>query len=531
MAPRVTAVLPLLLLVVLAGGLAGVASTARILGVFPFPGRSHVVIYSSLLRGLAARGHNVTVFSAYSLDQPVANYTAVKLALDLSAQADIRKNKGLFSFGEQNPFFTIVISHVLAPTFTEQTFQQSSIQDLIATANEKFDLVIIEDLYADAFAGFAHKFDAPLIYMSPITGYPWTNDLIGNPSPDSYVPSIFSQYSDHMTFRERLFNTVINTFGRLFRQLYYIPRQNSMMRQYFKGVPNLPHISEIITQRTALVFTYAMPGVSYPQPLLPNLIQIGGMHLKPVKPLPKDLKKYLDDASEGVIYFSMGSNLRSADFSEEQRDAFFKTFSKLKQKILWKFEEDQLTGQPKNLKISKWFPQNDILAHPNVILFITHGGILSTQEALYHGVPVIGIPIYGDQAQNMKTLENLDCGLQLKYSDINDASFESVVKEAITNPKYLKRAKEVSRIFRDQPQSPLEKGVFWTEYVLRHKGAAHLRSAATDLSWYQYLLLDVVAVLVLVPAALVYCVLMLCRRLCCATKKIVIKDVKKKKKQ
>ncbi|XP_063220627.1 UDP-glycosyltransferase UGT5-like [Bacillus rossius redtenbacheri] len=518
MAPRVPAVLlPLLLLVVLAGGLAGVASAARILGVFPFPGRSHVVIYSSLLRGLAARGHNVTVFSAYPLDQPVANYTAVKLALDLSAQAELRKNKSMFSLGEQNPFFTVVMQHFIGPTYTEQALQQSSIQDLISATDEKFDLVFLEDLYADAFAGFAHKFDAPLIYMSPITGFPWTNDLIGNPSPDSYVPSIFSQYSDHMSFRERLLNTVLNTFSRLL-----------VSSTYFKGFPDLPHLSEIIIQRTALVFTYARPGVSYPQPLLPNMIQIGGMHLKPVKPLPRDLKKYLDDASEGVVYFSMGSNLRSAEFPEELRDAFVKTFSKLKQKILWKFEDDQLPGQPQNLKISKWFPQNDILGHPNVMLFITHGGILSTQEALYHGVPLIGIPIYGDQAQNMKTLENLDCGLQLKYSDINDASFERVVKEALTNPKYLKRAKEVSRIFRDQPQSPLEKGVFWTEYVLRHKGTAHLRSAATDLSWYQYLLLDVVAVLVLVPAALVYCVLMLCRRLCCATKKIIIKDVKKK---
>ncbi|XP_063221119.1 UDP-glycosyltransferase UGT5-like isoform X2 [Bacillus rossius redtenbacheri] len=531
MAPRVTAVLLPLLLVVLAGGLAGVASAARILGVFPFPSRSHVVIYSTLMRGLAARGHHVTVFSGYPLDPPVANYTDVKLTFDMSALAAVRKNKSMFSLGEQNAFFSVVISHFIGPTFAEQAFQHSSIQDLIATTNEKFDLVILADFFVDAFAGFAHKFDAPLIYMSPITGFPWTNDLIGNPSPDSYVPSIFSQYSDHMSFRERLFNTVINTFGRLFHQLYYLPKQNSMMRQYFKVVPDLPHVSEIIIQRTALVFTYAMPGVSYPQPLLPNLIQIGGIHVKPVKPLPKDLKKYMDDASEGVIYFSMGSNLRSAEFSEEQRDAFIKTFSKLKQKILWKFEEDQLPGQPQNLKISKWFPQNDILAHPNVVLFITHGGILSTQEALYHGVPVIGIPIFGDQALNMKTLENLDCGLQLKYSDINDASFERVVKEAITNPKYLKRAKEVSRIFRDQPQSPLEKGVFWTEYVLRHKGAAHLRSAATHLSWYQYLLLDVVAVLVLVPAALVYCVLMLCRRLCCATKKIIIKDVKKKKKQ
>jgi len=40
--------------------------------------------------------------------------------------------------------------------------------------------------------------------------------------------------------------------------------------------------------------------------------------------------------------------------------------------------------------------------------------------------------------------------------------------------------------------------VYWTEYVIRHKGAPHLRSAALDLAWYQYFLLDVIAVLALV---------------------------------
>ena len=39
--------------------------------------------------------------------------------------------------------------------------------------------------------------------------------------------------------------------------------------------------------------------------------------------------------------------------------------------------------------------------------------------------------------------------------------------------------------------------MYWTEYVIRHKGAPHLRSGALDLTWYQYLLLDVIAVLAL----------------------------------
>jgi glucuronosyltransferase len=55
--------------------------------------------------------------------------------------------------------------------------------------------------------------------------------------------------------------------------------------------------------------------------------------------------------------------------------------------------------------------------------------------------------------------------------------------------------KTLSAVLRDQPQTPLDRAVYWTEYVIRHKGAPHLRSAAADLSWYQYLLLDVMLLL------------------------------------
>ena len=60
--------------------------------------------------------------------------------------------------------------------------------------------------------------------------------------------------------------------------------------------------------------------------------------------------------------------------------------------------------------------------------------------------------------------------------------------------RYRENAQLFSRIYRDQPLTPLKQAVYWTEYVIRHKGAPHLRSAVLDLAWYQYFLLDVSAV-------------------------------------
>lgn len=57
------------------------------------------------------------------------------------------------------------------------------------------------------------------------------------------------------------------------------------------------------------------------------------------------------------------------------------TFAELPYKILWKFEDDQLEGKPNNIKTNKWLPQQDLLGHPNIKLFITQGGLQSLEEA------------------------------------------------------------------------------------------------------------------------------------------------------
>ncbi len=77
---------------------------------------------------------------------------------------------------------------------------------------------------------------------------------------------------------------------------------------------------------------------------------------------------------------------------KEAKKIFLSSFSKLKQRVVWKWETETMGDIkiPKNVKLSKWLPQQDVLAHPNTKLFMSHGGLLSIQETLYHGVPVLG---------------------------------------------------------------------------------------------------------------------------------------------
>ena len=76
--------------------------------------------------------------------------------------------------------------------------------------------------------------------------------------------------------------------------------------------------------------------------------------------LYQDLKKLMDNAKNGVIYFSMGSNLNSKDLPDEVKDSLLKMFGSLKQTVLWKFEE-VLPNLPKNVHILEWAPQQAIL--------------------------------------------------------------------------------------------------------------------------------------------------------------------------
>ena len=96
---------------------------------------------------------------------------------------------------------------------------------------------------------------------------------------------------------------------------------------------------------------------------------------------------------------------------------------------------------------------------------------------------------------------------------------------------YKENAMRLSRIHHDQPVKPLDRAVFWIEFVMRHKGAKHLRVAAHDLSWVQYHSLDVIgfllACVVILTFIITKCCLFVCRK--CCMKKGKKRGTRKKK--
>lgn len=82
---------------------------------------------------------------------------------------------------------------------------------------------------------------------------------------------------------------------------------------------------------------------------------------------------------------------------------------------------------------------------------------------------------------------------------------------------YKEKMTKLSAIHRDRPIEPLDLAVFWTEFVMRHKGAEHLKPAAHELNWIQYHSLDVISFLLLILVTVIFVTVkscMFCFRKC-----------------
>lgn len=121
--------------------------------------------------------------------------------------------------------------------------------------------------------------------------------------------------------------------------------------------------------------------------------------------------------------------------------------------------------------------------------------------------------------------EKSGVALRIQFSDITVEAFTTKLNELLNNPKYFNKAKEISRVFRDNPIHPMDTSMFYIEYVMRHKGAKYFKSAAIELNWYQNMMLDVYVAFVSILIATVLIVAFIFKRIF----KLISKETKQKK--
>ncbi|KAJ6644050.1 UDP-glucosyltransferase 2, partial [Pseudolycoriella hygida] len=469
--------------------LAGSADSYKILGIFHTFSKSHYIAGGALMKGLAAKGHNVTVISPFPQDKPMKNFRDVTILGVDELIEEMFPN--LTKMGDMS--FLVKLNQLLdiGVALTNYTLTHDVMQEFLRI-NTTFDVIIIEIFMSEAFLGLGHHFQAPVVGFSSFGTNKWTNDMVGNPNPISYIPHFQGRFSNGMTFFERVGNLLMHLGESALISWFYMGRQEKLYNDIF---PDPKPTLDVLHKNVSLILVNNHFTLNYPRPYVPNMIEVGGLHInRTPRKLPLDLQEILDKAEHGAIYFSLGSNVKSQNIPVEKQREILNVFRKLNQTVLWKWD-DELPEKLDNVFVNHWYPQDDILAHPNVKLFITHGGFLSITETIYHAVPIIGIPLFADQFMNIAKAQSCGYALKVLLKELNEATLSTAIREILTNDTYSKQVKLMSDRYRDQPLTPLETAIYWTEYVARHKGAPHMRSAGLDLSFFAYYSIDVCAFL------------------------------------
>ncbi|CAH1709870.1 UDP-glucosyltransferase 2 [Aphis gossypii] len=469
---------------------------ANILAVETVPGRSHWNFMSAVLRALTDRGHSVVAFTSYPSQQsPTSghgNYTEVDTSAVLRRHAGERASRVLSDYSRLSYIVPSVVRW--SREFCDAVYDMEQVRALMVNGTDtaaRFDLLVTEPLGSECVAHLAAAVGLPMVYVVPTPMITYMQpSIVGHSANPAYVPHLLYG-SAVRAFRHRLANTAVYAYGRLVR---WYAELTARRRPYDVGAPAKPSVvfvnSHHVTEPTML--------------LPPNVVHVGGIHLDRANgALPTNIQEFIENSPHGVIYFTFGSVVAMSSLPDHIQDTFKNVFRQIPQRVLWKFE-GEMKDKPNNVMTGNWFPQRDVLLHPNVKLFISHGGISGVYEAVDAGVPVLGFPLYYDQPRNLQSLVDAGMAITMELLSITEQQFLHGIKELLHNKNYTKNALITAERFKDRPMTPQESVVYWTEYVLRHKGAHHLKSEALNLTWYQYMLLDVILVFVVSFLAIMY---------------------------
>merc|ERR1712032_1127922 len=237
-------------------------------------------------------------------------------------------------------------------------------------------------------------------------------------------------------------------------------------KEYLKdevGLEVSPTIGTVLREHISLVLSCSHPITHGAWQYLPNVVQVGGLQLKDAKPLEGDLKKI---------------------------QVFIDTFKQLGMKVIWKWDKE-MPGLPDNILLSSWLPQQDLLAHPNLRVFVTHGGLGSLVEAIYHKAVIVGIPLSNDQKPNLLRAERHGYAVSLDWDEMTGSKFSiptltlhtlladelvESIKKAMGDKEMADNLERIHNLYLDREEKPVEKAAWWVEYVCRHGGADWLKS-------------------------------------------------------
>ncbi|XP_036432521.1 UDP-glucuronosyltransferase 1A5-like isoform X6 [Colossoma macropomum] len=475
--------------------------------VVPMDG-SHWIGMKPVVQELGKRGHQVVVVipevsmtlgsseRTTTITYPVP-FTEEEMYEDFKAgMAKIISQNLVTDLDKLRNFILLldIISEVSVRNSESLLFNKTLMQKL---KDWEFDAVLT-DPFEPTGAIIAEYFSIPSIFIQVNLACGVDFPATQCPSPPSYIPQRYTFYTDQMSLWQRTVNLMRN-FLQPMACRYLYSRADEIASRFLQRETSMVEIMSRATiwlMRSDFAF-------EFPRPVMPNMVMIGGISAAKPKPLPQDLEEFVNGSGEhGFVVFTLGSMV--SELPEVKAKEFFDAFRQIPQRVLWRYTGVVPKDAPKNVRLMKWLPQNDLLAHPKAKAFITHGGTHGLYEGICNGVPMVMIPLFGDQGDNVQRMVARGVAETLNIYDITSEKLLVALRKVINDKSYKEKMMKLSAIHRDRPIEPLDLAVFWTEFVMRHKGADHLRPAAHDLNWVQYHSLDVIGFLLLILVTVIF---------------------------
>ena len=292
--------------------------------------------------------------SPFPLEDPPNNYTTIDIS-EMRKQFEGTVSK-LFTKDsvQMNLISKFKFLYAYTLHMTNITLQHPEMKKLMKSG-EKFDLIILDLFLTDALLGLSTVFNCPIVALSANGPHTWVNDVMGSTRPSSFVPHMYTDFTDRMNLGKRLENQIFYFIENILLKIYHLPAQEKLFNEIFPNSPQSFH--EVRKNAVAIALVNSHFSISFPKPFLPNMIEVAGMQINEAvtKPLPDDIREFIENSEHGVIYFSLGGNVKTSAMDEVKKRDLVQALSRLKLNTIWKYDDENLDGiDSKKILIRKW---------------------------------------------------------------------------------------------------------------------------------------------------------------------------------
>ncbi|XP_055919863.1 UDP-glucosyltransferase 2-like [Eupeodes corollae] len=477
--------------------------SSNVLCLFTDCVQSNLVVFMAVANTLIDRGHNVTIVTSIPIPSQVyPKHKFYHILLDLQADK-IRKLKYLHitMYNESTPQMRVFLDFKESgDTITKMqtdVIKQKRFQEFFHDEGNSFDLMIMGYYYNDFMVGIGARYGCPIAVVSLWAPFSTLTRWIGNPPTTSYVQVPFTGSSQFMNFMERFQNFIVDAIIEPVVHSYSEYVMENIYRNLFPD-DSYPSYSDMISNISLVLYNRHFSELPI-RPLVPALVEIGGIQVEDQSEfLPKVIKDFVDASVNGTIFFRVGSITRGTGLTPDQLKILLNVLSKLDQTVVWEWERSE--EHPQEFSNILFYPSitpNTILPHRNVKLYITDGRPLAIQEAIHHGVPMFGLPLFCEEPYTVAQMTNGGFGISLDVNNLTEEGFNESLRKILKSPQYAQTVKQYSNLYKDRPNTARETAAFWLEYVIRYRGALHMQSPLVHMNFIQRWNIDVMVAFVI----------------------------------